>query len=173
MWNVVHSVIVLVRSFKEITKSMLYYILDTAPGPAVVWMRPCWIQKPKWVTCDKKIRFVAKITRKLYYKYGLSGPIGRSLVRTFPTFCLPQTHFVKKCGEYIPPAPGAPHLAITIITITAEVVHKIEPRSSPNCIKVLQIEHINYRLVTGGRCIEAKAKPLRVQGHDFGSSTSM
>ena len=30
--------------------------------------------------------------------------------------------------------------------------------SSPHCIKVLQIEHINYRPVTGGRCVEAKAK---------------
>jgi len=52
--------------------------------------------------------------------------------------------------------------------IKAQVVHKIEPQSSPHCIKVLQIEHVNYRPVTGGRCIEAKAKarPLRGQGQN-------
>jgi len=65
--------------------------------------------------------------------------------------------------------------------IKAQVFHKIEPQSSlhrletsevqsqfnlalaviltPHCIKVLQIEHINYKPVTGGRCIEAKARP--------------
>ena len=49
-----------------------------------------------------------------------------------------------------------------------------------NCSFSLQlqpriIEHINYRPVTGGRCIEAKAKAGTVrgqgQGHDFGSSS--
>jgi len=59
--------------------------------------------------------------------------------------------------------------------IKAQVVHKIEPQSSPHCIKVLQIEHVNYRPVTGGRCIEAKARTVRGQGqsqdHDFGSSS--
>ena len=59
------------------------------------------------------------------------------------------------------------------VAITFEK-HKL----AEECIKVLQIEHINYRPVTGGRCIEAKARPLRGQssiyhqGHDFGSSSS-
>ena len=33
----------------------------------------------------------------------------------------------------------------------SKVVRKIEPQSSPYSTKVLQIEHINYRPVTGGR----------------------
>ena len=55
------------------------------------------------------------------------------------------------------------------VAITFEK-HKL----AEECIKVLQIEHINYRPVTGGRCIEAKTKatPLRGQGHDLGSSSS-
>jgi len=52
------------------------------------------------------------------------------------------------------------------VVITFEK-HKL----AEECIKVLQIEHINYRPVTGGRCIEAKARPLRGQGPDFGSSS--
>ena len=51
------------------------------------------------------------------------------------------------------------------VTITFEK-HKL----AEECIEVLQIEHINYKLVTGGRCIEAeakaKARPLKGQGQN-------
>jgi len=54
------------------------------------------------------------------------------------------------------------------VAITFEK-HKL----AEECIKILQIEHINYRLVTGGRCIEAmaKARPFRGRSHDLGSSS--
>jgi len=49
------------------------------------------------------------------------------------------------------------------VAITFEK-HKL----AEECIEVLQIELINYRLVTGGRCIEAeaKARPLKGQGQN-------
>ena len=68
-----------------------------------------------------------------------------------------------------------PRPVINKTFIKAQVVHKIEHQSSPHCIKILQIERINYRQLTGGRCVEAKANARTVrgqgQGHDFGSSS--